>query len=172
MRKLYSVVCIIMTLIWLFSIITITLFCLKHASSFLKITKCNKSSSSWCAGHPWVQAEGVAPDEPLDSAVLGRLKQFSAMNKLKKMAIRVSAHQLPWKSWNNFIHFLWCCSICACGIFLAFLRNHRITSQFNYLRSRHDILLLKYTFLEKFYWNCLFKWSMLVWLLEVLSFEE
>uniref|UniRef100_N1QYC0 non-specific serine/threonine protein kinase n=1 Tax=Aegilops tauschii TaxID=37682 RepID=N1QYC0_AEGTA len=33
---------------------------------------------------------GEAPDKPLDSAVLSRLKQFSAMNKLKKMALRVS----------------------------------------------------------------------------------
>lgn len=41
-------------------------------------------------GHPWLQVDGVAPDKPLDSAVLSRLKQFSAMNKLKKMALRVS----------------------------------------------------------------------------------
>ncbi|KAJ0804856.1 putative non-specific serine/threonine protein kinase [Helianthus annuus] len=41
-------------------------------------------------GHPWVQVDGVAPDKPLDSAVLSRMKQFSAMNKLKKMAPRVS----------------------------------------------------------------------------------
>ncbi|KAJ4970781.1 hypothetical protein NE237_003880 [Protea cynaroides] len=44
--------------------------------------------------HPWVQVDGVAPDKPLDSAVLTRLKQFSAMNKLKKMAIRVIAENL------------------------------------------------------------------------------
>ncbi|GFZ02561.1 calcium-dependent protein kinase 20 [Actinidia rufa] len=44
--------------------------------------------------HPWVQIEGVAPDKPLDSAVLSRLKQFSAMNKLKKIAIRVIAENL------------------------------------------------------------------------------
>uniref|UniRef100_A0A5B7B5X0 non-specific serine/threonine protein kinase n=1 Tax=Davidia involucrata TaxID=16924 RepID=A0A5B7B5X0_DAVIN len=44
--------------------------------------------------HPWVQVEGVAPDKPLDSAVLTRLKQFSAMNKLKKIAIRVIAESL------------------------------------------------------------------------------
>ncbi|XP_071725201.1 calcium-dependent protein kinase 1-like isoform X2 [Rutidosis leptorrhynchoides] len=44
--------------------------------------------------HPWVQEDGVAPDKPLDSAVLSRLKQFSAMNKLKKMAIRVIAESL------------------------------------------------------------------------------
>ncbi|KAK9170242.1 hypothetical protein Syun_002382 [Stephania yunnanensis] len=44
--------------------------------------------------HPWVQVNGVAPDKPLDSAVLSRLKQFSAMNKLKKMAIRIIAESL------------------------------------------------------------------------------
>ncbi|RRT43197.1 hypothetical protein B296_00056592 [Ensete ventricosum] len=43
----------------------------------------------WSAG-----VDGVAPDQPLDSAVLSRLKQFSAMNKLKKMAIRVIAEHL------------------------------------------------------------------------------
>ncbi|XP_047983025.1 calcium-dependent protein kinase 20-like [Salvia hispanica] len=44
--------------------------------------------------HPWVQVDGVAPDKPLDSAVLSRLKQFSAMNKIKKIAIRVIAESL------------------------------------------------------------------------------
>lgn len=37
-----------------------------------------------------MQVNGVAPDKPLDSAVLTRLTQFSATNKLKKMALRVS----------------------------------------------------------------------------------
>ncbi|RDX73745.1 Calcium-dependent protein kinase 1, partial [Mucuna pruriens] len=44
--------------------------------------------------HPWIQVDGVAPDKPLDSAVLSRLKQFSVMNKLKKMALRVIAENL------------------------------------------------------------------------------
>ncbi|CAA6658453.1 unnamed protein product [Spirodela intermedia] len=44
--------------------------------------------------HPWVKVDGVAPDKPLDSAVLTRLKQFSAMNKLKKIALRVIAESL------------------------------------------------------------------------------
>ncbi|KAI4320171.1 hypothetical protein MLD38_033677 [Melastoma candidum] len=44
--------------------------------------------------HPWIVDDRVAPDKPLDSAVLTRLKQFSAMNKLKKMALRVIAEQL------------------------------------------------------------------------------
>ncbi|KAF4373401.1 hypothetical protein G4B88_011670 [Cannabis sativa] len=41
----------------------------------------------------WVQVGGVAPDKPLDSAILSRLKQFSTINKLKKIAIRVSIYQ-------------------------------------------------------------------------------
>ncbi|XP_050227604.1 calcium-dependent protein kinase 26-like [Mercurialis annua] len=44
--------------------------------------------------HPWVGDDGVASDKPLDPAVLSRLKQFSAMNKLKKMALRVIAENL------------------------------------------------------------------------------
>ncbi|CAM9001628.1 unnamed protein product [Rhodiola kirilowii] len=44
--------------------------------------------------HPWIQVDGGAPDKPLDSAVLTRLKQFSAMNKLKKIVIRVIAESL------------------------------------------------------------------------------
>jgi len=44
--------------------------------------------------NPWIRDDGVAPDRPLDSAVLSRLKQFSAMNKIKKMALRVIADSL------------------------------------------------------------------------------
>ena len=44
------------------------------------------------SGHPWICENGVAPDRALDPAVLSRLKQFSAMNKLKKMALRVSSY--------------------------------------------------------------------------------
>ena len=40
-------------------------------------------------GHPWIVDDTIAPDRPLDSAVITRLKQFSAMNKVKKMALRV-----------------------------------------------------------------------------------
>jgi calcium-dependent protein kinase len=46
------------------------------------------------SGHPWIVDDNIAPDRPLDSAVLSRLKQFSAMNKLKKMALRVIAERL------------------------------------------------------------------------------
>ncbi|KAK4788111.1 hypothetical protein SAY86_019430 [Trapa natans] len=44
--------------------------------------------------HPWICENGVAPDRALDPAVMSRLKQFSAMNKLKKMALRVIAESL------------------------------------------------------------------------------
>ncbi|XVE96246.1 hypothetical protein REPUB_Repub02eG0204900 [Reevesia pubescens] len=44
--------------------------------------------------HPWVQVDGVAPDKPLDSVVLSRMKRFSSMNRLKKMAYRVIAQRL------------------------------------------------------------------------------
>ncbi|EFJ33946.1 calcium dependent protein kinase 5 [Selaginella moellendorffii] len=43
--------------------------------------------------HPWIMEGGVAPDAPIDSAVLSRLKHFSAMNKIKKIALRVIAER-------------------------------------------------------------------------------
>ncbi|EFJ21060.1 calcium dependent protein kinase 17 [Selaginella moellendorffii] len=44
--------------------------------------------------HPWVREDGDAPDAPLDNAVLSRMKQFTAMNKLKKLALKVIAASL------------------------------------------------------------------------------
>lgn len=41
------------------------------------------------ADHPWMQEDGDASDKPLDIAVLTRMKQFRAMNKLKKVALKV-----------------------------------------------------------------------------------
>ncbi|GJN26750.1 hypothetical protein PR202_gb14708 [Eleusine coracana subsp. coracana] len=43
--------------------------------------------------HPWLK-EGGAPDRPIDSAVLSRMKQFKAMNKLKQLALKVIAENL------------------------------------------------------------------------------
>jgi hypothetical protein len=40
--------------------------------------------------HPWLKEGGNASDTPIDSAVLSRMKQFRAMNKLKKLALKVS----------------------------------------------------------------------------------
>lgn len=44
--------------------------------------------------HPWLR-EGEASDKPIDSAVLSRMKQFRVMNKLKKLALKVIAENLP-----------------------------------------------------------------------------
>jgi hypothetical protein len=41
------------------------------------------------AEHPWLKD---APDRPIDSAVLSRMKQFKAMNKLKQLALKVNLH--------------------------------------------------------------------------------
>ncbi|WOK99363.1 calcium-dependent protein kinase 1-like [Canna indica] len=43
--------------------------------------------------HPWMTKDG-APDKPLDLTVLNRMKQFRAMNKLKKVALKVIAESL------------------------------------------------------------------------------
>eukprot|EP01025_Chloroclados_australasicus_P050992 TRINITY_DN592_c0_g1_i5.p1 TRINITY_DN592_c0_g1~~TRINITY_DN592_c0_g1_i5.p1 ORF type:complete len:345 (+),score=62.85 TRINITY_DN592_c0_g1_i5:148-1035(+) len=45
--------------------------------------------------HDWMKENGVARDQPLGDAVLGRLKGFAAMNKLKKEALKVIALNLP-----------------------------------------------------------------------------
>ncbi|KAH0706638.1 hypothetical protein KY285_011141 [Solanum tuberosum] len=44
--------------------------------------------------HPWLKVGGVASDKPLDNAVLSRMKQFRAMNKLKRLALKVIAENL------------------------------------------------------------------------------
>ncbi|KAK4576127.1 hypothetical protein RGQ29_026898 [Quercus rubra] len=44
--------------------------------------------------HPWLREDGEASDKPIDSAVLSRMKQFRAMNKLKKLALKVIAENL------------------------------------------------------------------------------
>jgi calcium-dependent protein kinase len=39
--------------------------------------------------HPWLKQEGHGMDKPLDNVVLTRMKNFAAMNKLKKTALMV-----------------------------------------------------------------------------------
>ncbi|XAR64221.1 Non-specific serine/threonine protein kinase [Bertholletia excelsa] len=43
---------------------------------------------------PWLKEGGEASDKPIDSAVLVRMKQFRAMNKLKRLALKVIAENL------------------------------------------------------------------------------
>ncbi|GAQ89885.1 Serine Threonine protein kinase [Klebsormidium nitens] len=45
-------------------------------------------TASEVLNHPWIAEEGVAADRDIDCAVLQRLKQFSATNKLQKMALK------------------------------------------------------------------------------------
>ncbi|XP_078162498.1 calcium-dependent protein kinase 29-like isoform X2 [Carex rostrata] len=44
--------------------------------------------------HPWLREGGVASSKPIHSAVLARMKQFRATNKLKKLALKVIAESL------------------------------------------------------------------------------
>ncbi|KAL5562317.1 hypothetical protein UlMin_032064 [Ulmus minor] len=68
------------------------------AKDLIRKMLCSRSSDRLTAHevlcHPWICENGVAPDSALDPAVLSRLKTFSAMNKLKKMALRVIAESL------------------------------------------------------------------------------
>ncbi|XP_020246402.1 calcium-dependent protein kinase 29-like isoform X2 [Asparagus officinalis] len=45
--------------------------------------------------HPWLLNANAAPNIPLGEAVKTRLKQFSAMNRFKKKALRMVAEHLP-----------------------------------------------------------------------------
>ncbi|KAG1670697.1 hypothetical protein FOA52_010973 [Chlamydomonas sp. UWO 241] len=45
-------------------------------------------------GHEWLVKEGAALDVNLDSVVLGRMRQFAQMNKLKKMCLMVVGQHL------------------------------------------------------------------------------
>ncbi|GAY66283.1 hypothetical protein CUMW_247520, partial [Citrus unshiu] len=45
--------------------------------------------------HPWLKETGKASDKPIDTAVIFRMKQFRAMNKLKKLALKVIVENLP-----------------------------------------------------------------------------
>ena len=49
----------------------------------------NKMLYIYTPDHPWMREDG-ASDKPLDVAVLSRMKQFRAMNKLKKVALKVN----------------------------------------------------------------------------------
>ncbi|KAH6786387.1 calmodulin-domain protein kinase 9 [Perilla frutescens var. hirtella] len=44
--------------------------------------------------HPWIKDGREASNKPIDNAVLSRMKQFRAMNKLKKLACKVIAENL------------------------------------------------------------------------------
>jgi calcium-dependent protein kinase len=51
--------------------------------------------------HPWIREDGVAPCKPIAALVQFRLKQFAALNKLKKLAIRIIAETLSEEEITN-----------------------------------------------------------------------
>ncbi|XP_078165213.1 calcium-dependent protein kinase 7-like [Carex rostrata] len=51
--------------------------------------------------HPWLKNANLAPNISLGEEVRSRLKQFSAMNKFKKKALRVVASHLPLDQVND-----------------------------------------------------------------------
>ncbi|KAI4388365.1 hypothetical protein MLD38_000699 [Melastoma candidum] len=51
-------------------------------------------TSAQVLDHQWIKEGGDASDRPIDSAVLSRMKQFRAMNKLKKLALKVIAENM------------------------------------------------------------------------------
>ncbi|GJS32406.1 calcium-dependent protein kinase 29 [Tanacetum coccineum] len=54
----------------------------------------NRITADKALEHPWLKEGGEASEKPMDSAVLTRMKQFRAMNKLKKLALKVIAENL------------------------------------------------------------------------------
>jgi len=54
-----------------------------------------RASADTILQHEWLKENGIASEKPLDNAVLGRIQQFAAMNKLKKEALKVIALNLP-----------------------------------------------------------------------------
>eukprot|EP00891_Asterochloris_glomerata_P002436 jgi/Astpho2/2436/fgenesh1_pm.00044_%23_18_t len=53
-----------------------------------------RATASEILQHPWLAQQGVASDKPLDNVVIKRMRQFAAMNKLKKAALMVMARNL------------------------------------------------------------------------------
>ncbi|KAL4204056.1 hypothetical protein AMTRI_Chr01g107810 [Amborella trichopoda] len=60
----------------------------------LKADPTERLSAIQILNHPWIREDGVASDQPIDVTVLTRMKQFRAMNKLKKVALKVIAENL------------------------------------------------------------------------------
>ncbi|WVZ10921.1 hypothetical protein V8G54_015451 [Vigna mungo] len=61
--------------------------------NMLRVDPKSRPSAVEVLNHPWMREDG-ASDKPLDIAVLTRMKQFRAMNKLKKVALKVIAENL------------------------------------------------------------------------------
>ncbi|GJW64514.1 calcium-dependent protein kinase 29 [Tanacetum coccineum] len=51
----------------------------------------NRITTDKALEHPWLKKGSDASEQPMDSVVLTRMKQFKTMNKLKKLALKVIA---------------------------------------------------------------------------------
>ncbi|KAK8946342.1 Calcium-dependent protein kinase 2 [Platanthera zijinensis] len=63
-------------------------------TKMLNLDPKKRITSAQVLEHPWIREGGEASDKPIDIAVLSRMKQFRAMNKLKKLALKVIAENL------------------------------------------------------------------------------
>ncbi|KAK3275742.1 calcium-dependent protein kinase [Cymbomonas tetramitiformis] len=62
--------------------------------ALLKANPRERMTAAEALSHPWVREGGEASDVPLDDSVMIRLKKFSEMNRLKKMALQVIAKNM------------------------------------------------------------------------------
>ncbi|KAG5543988.1 hypothetical protein RHGRI_016666 [Rhododendron griersonianum] len=58
-------------------------------------------STTEVLNYPWIREDGDASDKPIDIAVLSRMKQLRAMNKLKKVALKNEEHSCKGPSENQ-----------------------------------------------------------------------
>mmetsp|Transcript_38456 Transcript_38456/g.46397 ORF Transcript_38456/g.46397 Transcript_38456/m.46397 type:complete len:529 (-) Transcript_38456:888-2474(-) len=66
-------------------------------SKLLKPNPAERLTAHGALQHPWVREGGDAPDTLLDDTVVLRMKKFSDMNRLKKMALKVIAANLSYQ---------------------------------------------------------------------------
>eukprot|EP00240_Pyramimonas_obovata_P001787 CAMPEP_0118929800 /NCGR_PEP_ID=MMETSP1169-20130426/6692_1 /TAXON_ID=36882 /ORGANISM="Pyramimonas obovata, Strain CCMP722" /LENGTH=520 /DNA_ID=CAMNT_0006872055 /DNA_START=55 /DNA_END=1617 /DNA_ORIENTATION=+ len=63
-------------------------------SKLLIMNPKNRITAAEALNHPWLRVGGEAPDDVLDDTVLKRMKKFSGMNRLKKMALQQIASNM------------------------------------------------------------------------------
>ena len=91
--------------------------------------------------HPWICE---APDNPLDSSIVMRLKQFRAMNKLKKVALKVylflvsySSLLKTFTSFHDLVHIVqfWNFYLISRFLFIQFIAETLTEEEISGLKS-------------------------------------
>ncbi|EFN53790.1 hypothetical protein CHLNCDRAFT_36351 [Chlorella variabilis] len=62
--------------------------------SILTFDSTQRATAAQILQHPWLAAQGAAPDRPLDNVVITRLRNFAGMTRLRKAAILAAASSL------------------------------------------------------------------------------